>query len=125
MIEETQALTFDDNTIIAFTNIVRNIIQNEIASYMRSHNIEFFVDLSVNSVSSDKYFATLIDLATKETYNNVPNYTGFVLNKGDIVRMYYGDGQQYIGLLLSCKERMPIYNEQIKALDTKIESKTQ
>lgn len=92
-----QDISLNNASVILFTNTLRQIIQNEVQSFIQAQNIEFFIDLSVVSVSDNGFTAKLKDLSTNEIYENIPNNTGIVLNAGDIVRMYYGDGKQYIG----------------------------
>lgn len=105
--------SIDDETIVLFTNIFRSIVQNEISSYMKTQNIESFIDLSVKSVASDGLTATLIDLTTKEIYEDIPNHTGIMLKIGDIVRMYqtnHINNNQYIGLTFGNNRTDYLYN---------------
>lgn len=118
MINEETTISFEDASVVAFANMIRTIAQSEIQGYMKSAGIEFYIDLIVDSVSDDSLSATLKDAVTKEIYDDVPNNTGFVLNEGDYVRMYYGNGHQYIGQTFADK-RLPLY---VKYVDTSIDN---
>ena len=96
-------LDFDltDETVVAFINTLRTIINQEIQAFLTNHNIEQFVDLKVVSVSKDGLTADLQDPVTKDRFDNVPNHTGIRLkagDKGDFVRMYRTQNGDYIGL---------------------------
>lgn len=92
-----QKINFEDNDIVLLINILRNVMNGEIKTYLQSQNIETFMDLSVISVAKDSSKATLKDLVTNEVYENIPNYTGVQLQPKNIVRMYQGGGRQFIG----------------------------
>ncbi|MFR2182477.1 MAG: hypothetical protein ACLS7B_09440 [Hominilimicola sp.] len=97
--KEEEKIDFNDETVIAYVNMIRQIIQSEVATYLRNQNIETFMDLKVQSVSDDRLHATLKDTTTKEVYENIPNYTNIKIKPNDFVRMYISNQglKKYIG----------------------------
>ncbi len=98
-------IDYKEETIIAFTNMIRTIINSEVDAILKKSNIEQFDDVQVtrafNDVSganSDYPCADLRDMVTGETYTSVPNHTGVKLYVGDVVRMYHSQSGNYIGL---------------------------
>ena len=71
--KEEEKIDFNDETVIAYVNMIRQIIQSEVSTYLKNQNIETFKDLKVQSVSDDGLHATLKDTTTKEVYENIPN----------------------------------------------------
>ena len=121
-----EEIKFDDKIIALFTNVIRQIVKDEIHAVMKEENVERFSDLSVTEISNDASIAVLKDLATGEIFRDVPNYTGIRLKQGDIVRMYTDNqhSTSYIGETFGdrsktlCGEyidaRMEEFNKQIK-----------
>ena len=98
MKNEEEKIDFNDETVIAYVNMIRQIIQSEVSTYLKNQNIETFEDLKV-SVSDDGLHATLKDTTTKEVYENIPNYTNIKIKPNDFVRMYISNQglKKYIG----------------------------
>ena len=95
---ENTETNFTDETVVAFTNMIRSIINKEVRAILHELNTEQFSDLRVVSVSSDSLSADLEDMVTGEVYQDVPNHTGIRLHRKDIVRMYRSKNGEYIGL---------------------------
>ena len=64
--EKEEKIDFNDETVIAYVNMIRQIIKSEVSTYLKNQNIETFEDLKVQSVSDDGLHVTLKDTTTKE-----------------------------------------------------------
>ena len=97
--EKEEKIDFNDETVIAYVNMIRRIIKSEVSTYLKNQNIETFEDLKVQSVSDDGLHVTLKDTTTKEVYENIPNYTNIKIKPNDFVRMYISNHglKKYIG----------------------------
>lgn len=97
-----------------FNAYIVSIAQAEVRKILEEMNLEDFRNVKVIGVTSEGQgadtvitHATVEDMVTGETIKNVPNESGKLLEKGDIVRLYETRGNyhnQYIGLLLERSE---------------------
>lgn len=68
---------------------------------LKQYSIEEYQDVKVISVSDDNSTATVRDMVTNETFSDIPNRTGDILEVDNIVRIYKASGNyqsEYIGL---------------------------
>lgn len=98
----------DEKILDAFNSYIVSIVQTEVRKALDKLSLETYRNVEVVSVvaSGDKdntevTAATVRDMATGETINDVPNESGKAIQAGDIVRLYETRGNyhnQYIGL---------------------------
>lgn len=110
-------MNFDNDTMDCIIQLVRKIVQEELNKQQKTNNehLETYrhvkvIDTKNETNSSGEIISTISvavqDMATKETLYKVPNESGKILEKGDIVRLYETNGSfcnQYIGL--KCEEK--------------------
>mgnify|MGYP004519230163 FL=1 len=83
---------------------LKKLIREEIRRELKNTNVEQYEDLQVVSYDSTTNTCNCKDMITLQEYSNVPNYTGDVLESGNIVRLYKNGQDRFIGTRLKQKE---------------------